>query len=237
MDLEQIFDSMENKVRDVRDEFRFSIREGIAINSKDKVQLPDEIPEKMMGYFRRRKIALDGDHKYEGFGNAIKARINPESITEIFYGMFVVSNKAFVPREVPIRIIKPFSESNGWGKWALSYLFDGIYVNHTSKKVQYSENTLYGNIREVIMNGMEHLKIMNRKYDKSLFLPFEKDIKLYLHPAINKVKISPNDPSSDSGPQNIDYNEKPSDPFSDFSQAKKFSPGGSGTGGSPGVLF
>lgn len=236
MDLEQIFDSMENKVRDIRDELRFSIRYGIdSVSEKAKLIRTEETPEKVMSYFRKRKIAVDGDMKYDSFKNSMTNRLNPESIEEIFFGMYSL-NGLFIPRDVPMRIIKPFSETPRWGKWALLCLFNGIYAYHTSKKFQYSENTLYGNTRQLIINGADNIKIRNRKYEKSLFLPYEQEMKNSLHISTTQMKKYISDPTPGKI-INPDLNLKNHDHLPLDARMNMKLSGGGGMGGGHGCLF
>jgi len=237
MELEQIFDSMENKIKDLRDEFRFSIQEGIDENSNEaKLLNKQETPEKIMGYFRLRKIAVDGDRKYDPFKNTMTGRLNRESIEETFFGMYTLSNGKFAPREVPIKIINALSENRGWGKWSILCLFNGIYAYHNSKKFTYSDNTLYGNVRQMIMNGIDNIKIRNRKYEKGLFLPHEQEMKSILHVQTTQMKKYLSNPIREHE-TNPDFNNPKERDFASELNQHGSGMDLAGRDGGPGCLF
>lgn len=208
--LEERICRLEDTDKTLRDEFRISIqtRNGIL----DDAHMPNDMTAKIMGYFRARDILIDGKKTYSSFGNDIKHGVNPKSLRDIMYGMWITDEGKLAPIEVPMRLISPLSEIKDWGKYSLIYMFAGMGLHKTSEnKISYSENTVYGNLRELIINGMSSIRQKNSSYGINHPLIYEDTIASNFAPP----KIAMKKPITDIKPEQDtkDYNNLSNNPF------------------------
>ena len=151
--------TIEDKLRSmplsVRDEFSRGMHEMInAQKLSPRFYMSSRFPGRIVKYFRYNELLLDGWRTpYPAFEEEIRRNLDHSVLSKVFFGAYVPENGRTVPRELPRSVLKAFCDEDGWGKWALIYMFNGICQNAFTAPVD-CQKGMYGLSLQLIKKGM-----------------------------------------------------------------------------------
>jgi len=204
MTLEKTIDTLEKEDRNSRSSFIENVRFGEA---PDFSNLSDErVVSQITSGLRFLRIPVDDTNSYSKYEQRILKRINSESIRDIASGMYDADHTRKKLR-LPRGIMRALFLTLSCGSWLGLYVSAGIGTKDEdpSKKIVNSDHTLYGIIFQYGRNGMNSVKDKNRHAEFNTILPYEREIKRYLHPQTSRLKPYIHDLSPEQE-TNADYN-------------------------------